>query len=400
MVKSIYCFFCLIILLFISPSDVFAYRCQMQQDDQYPRMQSIRLPDGRLISLVGHRHPSRNRDRWLANENNLFVPLNIETNIRGYFSHEQLDIIEEKPLEFRYNGFVNNITNRLRDEMPLAEQHYREDYHMLRDLISRNRYEVVGAEFSSTGRYENILTLNEETRNVDGAIQAVNRMVENGVITRAQGDAVLSIYLTPGGYLNETHPELMQNRQVLAMANRRDVTEQQIQEFCSNNHQPPVITTNFPQSSVDALLPRFSNLSQEHQDFIANRVRQNLGEARQRLITLEMRFLGTDVQPVQILNEFISISGLSDLNSEERTQILADLQSYLDSLNGPVCSLRDRREVDRLLESGKSAIYFVGKFHLRPMGQYLEETCRQMRAQINGGTQPPSGQQIEAQGVE
>ncbi len=184
-------------------------QCRANQDTTFSRKWNIDLPDGRTISIVGHRHPTRSEEE---------PEENLENRLSAYFiNHEGLEGTErnqrfrEQIIPFAFNWDLE------------AHAHFTEDYIMLQKLFARegSPYNVIGVESALTDYASNYGDYINARRNPSAVIEEVVRLKNEGIISPGQTTGLLSIHLSPGVYLQHTDPGLMRGRRVMAMATSR-----------------------------------------------------------------------------------------------------------------------------------------------------------------------------------
>lgn len=350
---------------------VLAGRCELKPDPNFPRKHDIRLPDGRLISIVTHTHPTRNNPNLPVSQHKP----TLESSLNHYFSNTAPNIPNDSAGDDMRRAISPSFTSSLLPQDPVAAQHFAEDHRMLQRVLKSYPYGIIGVEDSSPNMEQVI-----KSRDPERVIEETKRLVDIGVLTQAQADSILSIHLTPAGYLRQTHPELMNNREIVGLAQQRNRadTKTQSDQFCTRHTFSIGHPYSYPQNTENLLKSRLPDKSSLIRTGFINALHSN--------ITQSMQLLGSTngtVKPEAFVRSFQNTTGIT-LAEEEKASLISEAQELIDWIDGPSCHQSDYNEINFLLSQNKSLLYFVGGAHLKNFKNYLEAFCRDLRgAQSN-----------------
>jgi len=362
--KSFYLGF-IILTCFFSANTSYASRCELKPDPNIARKHDIRMPNGRLISIVAHTHPKRNDPNAPASKN---VPT-LEPSLRKYYSELAPKFVGAEGDLFR-KQFGDVFVKKMLVGNSEALQHAYEDNQILEKALKSHPYEIIGVEHSTVDMVSLI-----SSKNPSFVVAETERLIASGVLTTSEAMSILSIHLTPGGYLRHRNPDLMKGKQIRGLASNRfkKGSEEASSNFCKKHNFSEGANYSYPKRVRELLLKRLPTK--------AVQIQKGLEDALYKNITSEMQLLGSTggaVSPVGFLRKFQVSSGIT-LNEQETMAMVKEADEVIKWLDSPQCHQSDFNEIKSIMDLNKSVLYNVGAAHLTNFKNYLEAFCRDSR---------------------
>jgi hypothetical protein len=336
----------------VAPPEV----CKVMANKSFDRQIDINLPNGKLVSVVGHRHPTRESGQW-----------DVESALPAILALSKPELSHYLSSNPKWPQQIHESISSEKTALRL----YEEDYKRLESYLDRGIYSSVGVE-APVGRIDWINShYKQMITNSSSAFELLK-------VDLSQRRAFKLFAFSPQFLLKTERPSIYKDRTIFSAEPTIDEIKKYNEQVCSK-----IVAANEP-NEFKPYVAFLTSVKSHHPEKISEieGFDNRLNKVDEKLLSVNPMLQKSRFNAMSLAAEMIKDYPVT-VTAEEKDELVQYFRIKLENASHfSGCSAREALLAKNLVKQAEagSVINFIGAKHLPALAHYLEEECLKLNS--------------------